>query len=188
MVDPTFSEAYRRLAPPLRSRCRRILRDDAIAEDIVQEAFLRLWRAGPTVAEVGHAGVARWLRTTSTNLSLDALRAARRRRGPTDHPAAASSAEGVLDAREALAAIRASVPPRELEAVLLCRVDGRPHIDAARAMGVSERTIRRLLGLFDKRPRIGSPVLGIACRRDALLASRSCAAVEPDLPGQVGAP
>ena len=38
---------------------RRMLRDDAEAEDVAQEAFLRLWRTGASL-EVGPAGVRPW--------------------------------------------------------------------------------------------------------------------------------
>ena len=188
MVDPTFSDSYRRLAPPLRSRCRRIVRDAAVAEDVVQEAFLRLWSVGPTVAEVGYAGVTSWLRTTSTHLSLDALRAGQRRGGSVEHVPVAGCVEGALDARAALEALRAHVPPRELEEGVLCRIDGHAHVEAAREMGVSERTVRRLLSRFDKRPRRGSPLLGLVLALVAILASRSCAAAETDVPSQIGAP
>ena len=53
---------------------RRILRDDAEAEDVVQEAFLRLWRSAASL-EVGRAGVRPWVRKVVSNLCIDRVRA-----------------------------------------------------------------------------------------------------------------
>ena len=43
------------------SVARRRVRDDAEAEDVAQEAVLRLWRSGATL-EIGPAGIRPWLR------------------------------------------------------------------------------------------------------------------------------
>ena len=50
------------------------------AEDIVQEAFLRLFRAAASDGYSGRAGVATWLFTIAENCATDYLRAAGRRR------------------------------------------------------------------------------------------------------------
>ena len=55
------------------SVARRMLRDDAEAEDLAQEAFLRLWRSGATL-EIGPAGIRPWLRRVVSNLCLDRVR------------------------------------------------------------------------------------------------------------------
>ena len=55
------------------SVARRMLRDDAEAEDVAQEAFLRLWRSGATL-EIGPAGIRPWLRRVVSNLCLDRVR------------------------------------------------------------------------------------------------------------------
>lgn len=56
---------------------RRMLRDDAEAEDVAQEAFLRLWRSGATL-EIGPAGIRPWLRRVVSNLCLDRVRGDRK--------------------------------------------------------------------------------------------------------------
>jgi RNA polymerase sigma-70 factor, ECF subfamily len=56
-----------------------------------------------------------------------------------------------LDARAAIATLAGSVPQDELEVVVLCRVDGLPQPEAAQVLGVSERTVRRVLDRFDQR-------------------------------------
>jgi len=57
--------------------------------------------------------------------------------------------EDSMAARSAILALHARVPGEELEAVILCRVDGLSHPEAAEVLDVSERTVRRLLERFD---------------------------------------
>ena len=56
---------------------RRMLRDDAEAEDVAQEAFLRLWRMGSSL-EIGASGVKPWLRRVVSNLCIDRIRGSSR--------------------------------------------------------------------------------------------------------------
>ena len=73
-----FDLLFERHAPAVQRRLRRILRDEAAAEDMLQEVFLRLW----TRAEQwqGRGSLAGWLTRTATNLALNNIRAAKRRR------------------------------------------------------------------------------------------------------------
>ena len=56
---------------------RRMLRDDAEAEDVAQEALLRLWRSADGL-EVGPQGLRPWLRRVVSNLCVDRMRSGRR--------------------------------------------------------------------------------------------------------------
>ena len=59
--------------------------------------------------------------------------------------------DAYVEARATIASLAASVPEDELSAAVLCRVDGLPQPEAATVLGVSERTVRRLLDRFDER-------------------------------------
>jgi RNA polymerase sigma-70 factor (ECF subfamily) len=76
--EPSVAEAFSALRPLLFSIAYRMLGSVSEAEDVVQESFLRFHRAAldGTVIENPKA----YLTTTATRLSLDALRAAKRRR------------------------------------------------------------------------------------------------------------
>jgi len=76
-----FDALYARYAHRTRSRLKRIVREESVAEDLVQEAFLRVW----TRVEQwqGRGTFEGWLSRLATNLALNHLRSMRRRR---EHP------------------------------------------------------------------------------------------------------
>jgi RNA polymerase sigma-70 factor (ECF subfamily) len=92
--DPTAFEALlARYREPVRRHLGRILRDDAAAEDVTQEAFLRVW----TNADQwnGRGAFKAWLFRIATNLALNHLRAARRRpQQPLENPPDVFDEEG----------------------------------------------------------------------------------------------
>jgi RNA polymerase sigma factor (sigma-70 family) len=68
-----FAELYRRTAPRLFGLCVRMLRDRGAAEEVLQEAFIAIWRRAdgykPAVA-----GAGTWLTTLVRNRAIDRLR------------------------------------------------------------------------------------------------------------------
>jgi RNA polymerase sigma-70 factor (ECF subfamily) len=68
-----FGELTARHLASVTGIARRMLRDDAEAEDVAQETFLRLWRTGASL-EIGAAGVKPWLRRVVSNLCIDRVR------------------------------------------------------------------------------------------------------------------
>jgi RNA polymerase sigma-70 factor (ECF subfamily) len=147
------SDAIARFLPPARAKCRRLLGASAAADDIAQEAVVRLWKSG--VADAGDVRTAiAWLYRTCTHLAIDVLRE-RRRAGPGDVDLEAApcglSLAGSVEARAAIAELAASVPEDEISAAILCRVDALSQAEAALVLGVTERTVRRWLDRFDAR-------------------------------------
>lgn len=72
-----YSRLYRDQAAMLRRRAWRYLRDERAAEEVVQEAFLRVIQQAPQFQSEGHAIA--YLSTTVTNLCLNRYRDAGRR-------------------------------------------------------------------------------------------------------------
>lgn len=134
-----------RLAPRALGYAARLLGDRAEAEDVLQEAMLRLWRAAPAWRP-GEAQVSTWLYRVVSNLCIDRRRAQARR--PTaaleDAPDVADSAldaAGALMQARRMAALEealAGLPDRQRQAVVLRHIEGlsNPEIAAILEIGV----------------------------------------------------
>ncbi len=116
-----------RLVPRVLAYATRLLAGDrAEAEDVAQEALLRLWRLAPDW-RAGEAKVTTWLYRVVTNLCTDRQRSGRRRAAPMgdDLPDAVDSAPGaeaqMQDAARLAALDRAlaDLPDRQREAAIL---------------------------------------------------------------------
>lgn len=143
-----------RLVPRVLGYAARLLGGDrAEAEDIAQEAMLRLWRAAPGWRP-GEARVSTWLYRVVTNLATDRLRArGRRGGGPValdQAPEPADDAPGVLsrlveDQRmAALYAALAGLPDRQREAVVLRHIEGLANPEIAEILGVGVEAVESL--------------------------------------------
>jgi RNA polymerase sigma-70 factor (ECF subfamily) len=146
-----FPETYARYFAPVRAKCRRLLGHSSHADDVAQETFVRFWESGPRVEGAEPRTLMAWLYRTSTRLALDHLRS-RRRAGAEpfeDTLPCGANHEDAIAARRMVVEVVAKVDRDELEAAVLCRVDGLSQPEAAGVLGVSERTVRRLLERFD---------------------------------------
>jgi RNA polymerase sigma-70 factor (ECF subfamily) len=147
-----FERAYARFLPPVRAKCFRLLGRSHAAEDVAQEAFVRLWKSG--LGDGEPRAVVAWLYRTATRLAIDVLR--ERRRSDVDDVVGEATPCAVdlrtyVEARAAIVSLASSVPADELAVAVLCRVDGLPQLEAATVLGISERTVRRMLDRFDER-------------------------------------
>lgn len=75
LTEPKLREWMGKLGPRLISLSAAICRDHHRAQEIVQEAFVKLWRNPPDAGEVAYSA---WLRRVTTNLSINALKRTRR--------------------------------------------------------------------------------------------------------------
>ncbi len=124
----------------------------AEAEDVVQDAFLRVWRHAGSW-RTGGARFATWLFQIVLNLCRDRARAARLRRhlpiedgleASDPRPGAEAGLRAQHEARLLLAAVQA-LPSRQREAVVLTYAGGLSNAEAAAALGVSAGAIESLL-------------------------------------------
>jgi RNA polymerase sigma-70 factor (ECF subfamily) len=131
-----------RLGPLAYRVALRMLGDAAEAEDLAQEAMLRLWKIAPDWRQ-GEAQVSTWLYRVVTNLATDRLR---RRRGIAldEAPEPEDGRPGVVDtmiAADRAAALQSALdrlPERQRQAVILRHLEGlsNPEIAAAMEIGV----------------------------------------------------
>jgi RNA polymerase sigma-70 factor (ECF subfamily) len=113
-----LEEAYRTYAARCKAVAHRVVRDDARAEDAVQEAFLALWRHRDGLV-VRTGGIGPWLYTVTRNAALAALRADSRRTAREDRAHVDEPGADPLDevmARGAAESVRqalADLPPEQ---------------------------------------------------------------------------
>jgi RNA polymerase sigma-70 factor (ECF subfamily) len=148
-VEP-MDELYRRYFPLVREKCRRMLADPSDAQDVAQETMMRLWKSD--VKRLPPAQLICWLYRTSTHLAIDALRRdSRRSFEAVPDVASPERLDERLHHRRLLASVARRLPSQELEVALLHRVDGLGQQELAEVLGISERTVRRLLAKVDAR-------------------------------------
>lgn len=147
------SDAARRLlrlyARPLQAFATRMLGDGVLAEDITQEVFLRLWRAGPSW-RAGEGSLKAWLYRVALNLCRDRMRT--RSTANLDEAADVMDDRIDLDGDMARAAMArklrmamTALPERQRIALTLCHFDDLPQQEAAAVMEISLDAYESLL-------------------------------------------
>jgi putative glutamine amidotransferase len=137
----TAEAIYERHSAGLIRRLESMLGSRESAEDVAQEAFLRLWQRAP--AGLGDAEQSSWLNRTATNLAIDELR----RRRVRDHGRLEDDAIAALaaDGAEALA-VRESLDrlsAHERLLVLLRFQAGLSHVEIAETLAISAEAARK---------------------------------------------
>ena len=126
----------------------RMLGDRAEAEDLAQEAMLRLWKIAPDWRN-GEAKVSTWLYRVVSNLATDRLR---RRRGvgldeaPEIEDGRASVLDEMIetDRATALQAALMALPERQRQAVVLRHLEGMSNPEIAEAMEIGVEAVESL--------------------------------------------
>ncbi len=137
-----------RLTPRVLGFASRMLGDRTEADDVAQEAMLRLWRIAPDWRQ-GEAKVTTWLYRVVSNLCTDRLR---RRQGvgldtiaePTDETPGVE--ERMLQAQRQTALNQAllALPERQRQAVILRHIEGVSNPDIAGLMDISVEAVESL--------------------------------------------
>jgi RNA polymerase sigma factor (sigma-70 family) len=163
--DQALAELYRRFGRLAYGLAFRILRDDALAQDAVQEAFLGVWRAaGRFTAERSKPST--WLLTLVHRRAVDLVRREERRRTeplqPEREPAGAELAdEAELAARrQTIRAALRQLPSEQREAIELAYYGGYTQSELAERLGQPLGTIksRMFAGLARLRETLGEDV------------------------------
>ena len=164
LADPeAFTAAYRRLAPAARTAALSVLRDEAAAEDVVQDVFCELWmRPGAYRPERG--SLATFVYLLARSRALDRLRssaaaAAALHRDALEAQARPRAAEPTSE--EVIRRVSASemlseldrLPDGQRAAVLLHHVGGLSDGELARAMQVPLGTAKSRIRIGTRRAR-----------------------------------
>jgi RNA polymerase sigma-70 factor (ECF subfamily) len=143
-----ISLLYRRYVALVRGCALRILGEPTAAEDVAQEVFIRFLQHRERSGS--EQDTAAFLYRTSTNLALNRLRDARRRKGlhdahlPDEEPHSPHSPEDGLVLRKVLA----EAEPEQAQIAACYFIHGMEHEEIAGVLGIPRRTVGRRLEKF----------------------------------------
>jgi len=143
MDEATFSTFYESTAPALRAYLARVSGNRTLADDLLQEAFLRLLRASFVGSSDAHTR--NYLFRIATNLLRDHFRRPRRDTAPLPESASAPEALGGLDLRHDFQGVFGSLSPRERAMLWLAYVEGSSHVEIAAVLKVKATSVRVML-------------------------------------------
>ncbi len=141
---------YRKYGPAIYSRCRRLLRDDTLAEDATQEVFVRVLRH---IEQAPADTAVAWIYRISTNYCLNVMRDQKRQAEPTDTlPEQASEhPEPQWHDRSLTLKLIERAPESLRGPAVLYYLDGFEQEQVAKTLGISRRTvINRLQDFVDR--------------------------------------
>jgi RNA polymerase sigma factor (sigma-70 family) len=162
--DRALAALYDRFGRVAYGLAYRILRDQAFAEDAVQEAFLAVWRSAQSYQRE-RAKPATWILTLVHRRSVDLVRREDRRRAEAldeaREPATAGVDEeaGIRDRRMAVQQALAQLPEDQRQALELAYYGGLTQSELAERLGVPLGTIksRMFAGLGRLRELLAEP-------------------------------
>jgi len=137
-----------RYSPGVLGLSQRMLADNAEAEDVTQETFLRAWKALPNWEP--RANFSTWLHRVALNLCYDRLRK-RRETTMAELPEQVDRdlrPDERLEQSQRISAIESAIsalPERQAAALNLCAIEGHNQKDAAEIMEISQEALESLL-------------------------------------------
>ena len=153
-----FAAIFQQFAPKVRVYLIRSGCEPGMADELVQEAMLAVWRKAGQF-DPARAGAGAWIFAIARNLRIDALR---RRRAPTvaadmvDLPSDEPGADEQIAGAQAAAQLRlalADLPPEQIEVIQAAYFADRPHSEIAALLGLPLGTVKSRLRLALQRLR-----------------------------------
>jgi RNA polymerase sigma factor (sigma-70 family) len=145
--DNALAELYDRFGGVAYRLAYRIVRDEVLAQDAVQEALLAAWRTAVSYdPQRGKAST--WLLTLVHRRAVDLVRREERRRGDPLETAPAASTEAidetasVREQRRSVQAALAQLPAEQREALELAYYGGLTQSELAERLGVPLGTVK----------------------------------------------
>lgn len=150
MAGPDIDAVFHRFGRPALALARRILGDDALAEDVVQEVFMAYWRR-PAAFDPGRGDLGSWLLAMVHHKSVDAVRRHESRRRvivrlqERHERSLAAPVDELVDSWVAGSKVRAALgrlSPVQREAVVLAYWGGYTQAEIAACTGTPLGTVK----------------------------------------------
>lgn len=149
MDSDAFAGFYERSARPLWAYLDRVSGDAALAEDLMQESYVRFLCAAqaPSLASDGEVAARLYLFRIGTNLLRDHWRRPRAAsiEEVSEEFFAASGSAAHSELRMELAPAMKQMKPRERQLLWLAHAEGYSHREIAQVMGLATASVRLLL-------------------------------------------
>ena len=141
--ETTFQNLYERMASPLRSYLRMLCRDSALADDLLQETFLRFLRA--EVPGLEDHQVKAYLYKTATSVANDHWRSAQRESRKTEAWIAEQEVSGNPELSHDMERLFKTLDSRQQSLLWLAYVEGFSHSEIAALLGLKEQSVKVVL-------------------------------------------
>ena len=161
MTDAQFRVFYQQTAARLWSYLRRLTGSDALADDLLQDTYVRF--LGASFHADNEPQTLAYLYRIATNLMRDHVRKHRREvlvEAPPERPSPPRA-----DARLDMQRLFARLKPRERSLLWLAHVEGLSHEEISRQTGVAERSVR--VALFRARQKLADLLRRSGLTQDA---------------------
>lgn len=153
----TIERLYAKMVRAAASKAGSIVRRTDIAAEIAHDTFIKLWQHGGTFPN--ERAVYVWIYKTAHRAAIDHLRSAAHRREDYKGDEAALEGPGtapprfrdVVMTRELVTRYIGRLAPEEAEVFLYLALDGMSQIEVADVMGLSRRTVQRLVAKVELR-------------------------------------
>jgi len=145
--EAALAELYDRFGRIAYGLALRVLRDSALAEDAVQDAFLNVWRSAERF-EAGRAKASTWVLTFVHRRAVDLVRREERRRTEPEEAAPEPAAPGADEdverrsKRDVVQGALRRLPPEQREAIELAYYGGYTQSELAERLGEPLGTIK----------------------------------------------
>lgn len=163
LTPEQFQQFYAQTARPLKSYLMRLVRNSAIADEVLQESYYKFLKVD--VSGHGERDRKNYLFRIATNLVNDMYRGRKEASLPIEHAVLSAAKDpshsGVkADVQKVLGELK----PREREMVWLAYVEGSSHREIADILGIREVSIRPML--FKIRQRLATLLKSVGyCER-----------------------
>ncbi len=151
--EGAFASFYRRFSPGLFSMIYQILQDQKESEDVLQEAFVQMWKKAATY-DADRSALFTWAVMISRNKAIDRLRSRQRRSRTFEAaseelkavpPESGEQADEVLDQTEERGRVRAALsklPGAQREAIDLAFFGGMTQTEISDKLGAPLGTVK----------------------------------------------
>lgn len=146
--EAAFTTLYRHYSGPLYINFLRMVKDEAIAEEIIQDLFSRIWLKRETINI--EKNFSAYLYRTGYNLVMDFYRKVKRdqvlydkfRQIATENYSHIEEILHLKDSQALISKALDTLPPQQRKVFELCRIEGHTYKEVAELLGISHHTVK----------------------------------------------